>query len=147
MNAIKQSGADGLALQVTKPARAAGLVEEAGDETTYRADVRVWSFDHFLLVVDLDRVSETHCSELVVKAAKDSDSVYRAMDSKIQIAGNGYQVQLPPAEDAGFEVGDRAPCRPVPGVMGISLDDGTAAGREAARLGADLVSIRKSQVG
>ena len=52
VNEIKQSGTDGLALQVTKPARSAGLVEENSDgEATSLADVRVYAFDHLLLVL------------------------------------------------------------------------------------------------
>ena len=55
-NKIKRSG-DGLALQVTKPARAAGLVEKTDDELTRLADIRVFAFDGLLLVVDLDRIT------------------------------------------------------------------------------------------
>lgn len=53
-NAIKQSG-EGLALQVTKPARAAGLVEENVDgDSIRRAEVFVYAFDDTLLVIDAD---------------------------------------------------------------------------------------------
>jgi len=143
-NTIKPSGADGLALQVTKPARAAGLVEETSDgDATYLADVPVYAFNHLLLVVDRDAVQTPAVTDLVVTAAQDTDSIYRAMDASIQIAGNGYQVQLPPATDAGFTQGDRAPCHPAPAVLVISTDDGTPAGADAVRLAADLVSLRR----
>ncbi len=146
-NQIKHSGADGLALQVTEPARSAGLIEEDGDGTaTYLAAVRVFAFDGLLLVVDLDAVSTADTVELVTAAARDTDSIYRAMDASVQIAGHGYQVQLPPADDAGFAEGDRAPCTPAPGILVISRDDGTTAGVEASRLAGDLVSIRNGQV-
>jgi hypothetical protein len=50
-NQIKSSGAAGAALQVTKPARAAGLVEEDEDgEATYLAEVRVFAFDRLCLI-------------------------------------------------------------------------------------------------
>ena len=76
-----------------------------------------------------------------------TDSIYRAMDAGIQIAGNGYQVQLPPASDAGFTQGDRALCHPAPGVLVISTDDGTPAGADGVRLAADLVALRRHYLG
>jgi hypothetical protein len=108
-NAIKQSG-EGLALQVTNTARAAGLVEENADgEPSRRAEALVYAFDEVLLVVDVDRVAVSDRAELVASAARDTKSIYRAGGASIQIAGNGYQVNLPPAEDAGFDEGDAAP--------------------------------------
>jgi hypothetical protein len=146
-NQIKSSGADGLARQVTEPARSAGLVEEDGEGTaTYLADVRVFAFDGLLLVVDLDAVSTAETVELVTAAARDTDSIYRAMDASVQIAGHGYQVQLPPARDGGFAEGDRAPCTPASGILVISRDDGTTAGVDASRLAGNLVTIRDDQV-
>jgi len=140
-NAIKQSG-EGLALQVTKPARSAGLVEENADgEPTRRAAVLVYAFDDVLLVVDVDRVAVADRAELVASAARDTKSIYRAARASIQIAGNGYQVNLPPAEDAGFEEGDPAPVHPAPGVLVITTD-----APQASRLAADLVTIRREQV-
>ena len=146
-NQIKASGADGVALQVTTPARAAGLVEEDNDgEATYLADVRVYAFDDHLLVVDLEAVTTAHTTELVVAAAQDTDSIYQAKDASVQIAGNGYQVQLPTAEDAGFREGDSAPCQSARGILVISRDDGTTKGVNAARLAADLITIRTEQL-
>ncbi len=145
-NRIKSSGAAGLALQITKPARSSGLVEEDADgEATSLSDVRVYAFDHLLLVVDTNSVSTAHTTELVIAAAKDTKSVYRALKATVQIAGHGYQVQLPPAEDAGFTEGDRAPCHTASGMIAISRDDGTSAGADAARLARDLVTIRNEQ--
>lgn len=146
-NKIKESGIEGLALQITRPARAAELVEENSDgDPTYRADVRVYAFSHLLLVVDVENVSTRHIAELVAAAARDTKSIYRAMDASVQIAGNGYQVQLPPARDAGFTKGDRAPCHTACGVLVISRDDGTSASADAARLARDLVTLRNEQV-
>jgi hypothetical protein len=140
-NAIKRSG-EGLALQVTKPARAAGLVEEDVDgEPTRRAEVLVYAFDDTLLVVDVDRVTVADRAELVASAARDTKSIYRAARARLQIAGHGYQVNLPPAEDAGFEEGDSAPVHPAPGLLVITTDKS-----QAARLAADLVTIRREQV-
>ena len=140
-NAIKRSG-EGLALQVTKPARAAGLVEENADsEPTRRAEVLVYAFDDMLLVVDVYRVAVADRAELVASAARDTKSIYRAAGARIQIAGHGYQVNLPPAEDAGFEEGDSAPVHPAPGLLVVTTDE-----RQAARLATDLVTIRRGQV-
>jgi hypothetical protein len=146
-NQIKKSGTEGLALQITKPARAAELVEETSEgDATYQADVRVYAFDHLLLVVDIDKVTPADTADLVAAAARDTKTIYQAMDASIQIAGNGYQVQLPPARDAGFAEGDRAPCHTARGVLIISNDDSTAAGADAARLAGDLVTIRTDQL-
>jgi hypothetical protein len=146
-NQIKASGADGVALQVTTPARAAGLVEEDNDgEATYLADVRVYAFDDLLLVVDLEAVTTAHTTELVVAAARDTNSIHRAMDASVQIAGNGYQVQLPPAEDASLREGDAAPCQSAPGVLVISKDTETQTEINTARLAADLITIRTEQL-
>lgn len=146
MNRIKQSGTDGLALQITHPARAADFVDEDSDgNATYRADVLVYAFDHLLVVIDTERVQTAHRAELVASAARDTDSIYRAMEATVQIAGNGYQVQLPPARDAGFSEGGQAPCQTASGLLVISKQDGTSAGADAARLGRDLVTIRSDQ--
>ena len=146
-NEIKYSGTDGLALQVTKPARSAGLVEEnSGGEATSLVDVRIYAFDHLLLVVDPGTVAKEDITELVVAAARDTKSIHRAMDATVQIAGHGYQVQLPPATDAGFTEGDRAPCHPAPGILVISKDNGTSAGTDAAHLAQNIVTIRNEQV-
>lgn len=107
--------------------------------------MRVFSFDSFLLLVGLDALSTEHVTELVVSAAQDTESIHRAMDAAVQIADNGYQAQLPPAEDAGFHEGDRAPCQAAPGILLISKD-GDTVGRDTSRLADDLVTIRREQV-
>ncbi|EFW91057.1 hypothetical protein ZOD2009_15746 [Haladaptatus paucihalophilus DX253] len=137
-NTIKRSG-DGLALQVTKPARAAELVEEADDEPTRLADIRVFAFDGLLLVVDLDRITDENIVELATSAPLDTVSIHRVANASLQIAGNGYQVQLPGAADAGFHVGDRAPCTPAPNLLVIAAD-------ESGRVAADIATIRREQV-
>jgi hypothetical protein len=145
-NQIKSSGAAGTALQVTKPAREAELVEEDSEgKVTYLAEVRVFAFDNLLLVIDLNAVSTEHMTELVVTAARDTESIYRAMDASVQIAGNGYQVQLPPAADAGFREGDTAPCLSASGILVISHENGMANKDTTARLAADLVTLRNEQ--
>lgn len=141
LNVLKQSG-EGLALQVTKPARTGGLVEENADgEPAWRAEVLVYAFDEMLLVIDVGRVAVSDRAELVASAARDTESIYRAGGARIQIAGNGYQVNLPPAEDAGFDVGDAAPLHPAPGLLVVTTDD-----CQVSRLAADLVTIRRGQV-
>ncbi|MFC6722853.1 hypothetical protein ACFQE1_00220 [Halobium palmae] len=119
VNKIKNS-ADGLALQVTKPARAADLVTENTEGAASRwAPVRVYSFHEYLLVVDRECVSDEDTAALVQALSEYTDSIFQAMDSVVQIAGNGYQVQLPPARDAGLEKDDRASAEPAPGILVI----------------------------
>ncbi|WP_435158529.1 hypothetical protein [Haladaptatus sp. DFWS20] len=137
-NTIKRSG-DGLALQVTKPARTAGLVEETDDEPTRLADIRVFAFDDLLLVIDIDRITDENVVELATTAALDTVSIHRVANASLQIAGNGYQVQLPGAADAGFHVGDRVPCTPAPNLLVIAAEG-------SKRVAADIVTIRREQV-
>ena len=59
--------------------------------------------------VDDDRVSVADRAELVATAARDIDSIHRGAPATVEIAGNGYQVQLPGCRAAGFHGGDRAP--------------------------------------
>lgn len=139
-NAIKRSGAT-VALQVTKAARSAGLVEEnAEGESTRRAPTVVYGVDGNLLIIDRDRVSLEDRAELVASAARDARSIHQGGYATIQIAGNGYQAELPGAGDAGFEVGTTSPVVPAPGLLVVS--DGTADSNRRAR---DLASIRESQ--
>ena len=137
-NKIKQSG-DGLALQVTKPARAAGLVEETDDKPARLADIRVFAFDGLLLVGDIDRITDENIVELAASAALDTVSIHRVTNASLQIAGNGYQVQLPGAAEAGFQVGDRAPCTPAPNLLVIAAEG-------SGRVAADIATIRREQV-
>ena len=137
-NTIKRSG-DGLALQVTKPARAAGLVEETDDEPTRLADIRVFAFDGLLLVIDLDRITDENIVELATSAALDTVSIHRVANASLQLAGNGYQVQLPGAADAGFHVGDRALCTPTPNLLVVAAEG-------SERVAADIATIRREQV-
>ena len=108
-NSIKRSGG-GLALQVTTPAREAGLVRETDDgDVRDLADVFIVAVDDTLLLWNREKISGRDRIELVDALARDSGSLYRIMFASIQPEGNGYQVQLPNASDAGFEGGDRAP--------------------------------------
>ena len=85
------------------------------------------------LVADAGRVEVADRAELVASAARDTKSIDRAARASIQIAGNSYQVTLPPAKDAGFDEGDPAPVHPAPGRLVITTDE-----VEASRLAADL---------
>jgi len=139
-NSIKSTGADAVALQVTREARDAGLVEEADDGATRLAPVNVFAFDGLLLVVDRDRVDQRDVVELVTAAAEDAGSIYPGGSVRVSIRGEGYQVVLPGAPEAGFGVGDAAPCATAPGVLVIHREgDG--------RLARDLRTIRQDQVG
>jgi hypothetical protein len=138
-NSIKSSGG-GLALQVTKPARQAELVTEDSDGNATRlADVLVYGFDSLLLVVDADRMSVTDRADFVSTVARDTDSIYEAREASLEIAGNGYQVQLPGCRAAGFHEGTNAPTVTQPGLL--LIHDGTA-----NRLARDVATIRDEQV-
>jgi hypothetical protein len=137
VNSIKTS-ADGLALQVTKPARQAGLVvEDADGNWTQLADVYAYGFDDLLLVID-QSVSMRHRAELVSSAAGDTGSIHVGYPASVTEAGNGYQVQLPGCKAAGFTKGDRAPVHTAPGLLVIH--DGTQ-----RRLANDLTTQRHAQ--
>lgn len=126
-NKIKRSD-DGFTLQVTNPARAAKLVEETND-TTSRTNLRVFTFDDLLLGIDIDRITDANLVELMTTAALDTVSIHRVADASLQIAGNGYQVQLARVEAAGFQVGDRAPCTPAPNMLVIASERSAQVGR------------------
>lgn len=108
------------------------------------AGVRVIAFNQLLLVVDRE-IAIQHTTELVVTAPRETGRHPRTMGASVRIAGNGYQLQLPPAADAGFAVGDRAPCQSADGMLVIINDNGTAAGADAARLAHDLTTIRSDR--
>lgn len=140
-NKIKAS-ADGLALQITKPARTANLAEERPDGEARRlSSVLVYAVDDALIVMDREAMDVEERSELVASAARDTRSVYRGVHAEVTISGKGYKVQLPNAADAGFREGDRAPTRTADRLLVIT--DGS---RDANRLGRDLVTIRQEQV-
>lgn len=125
---------------MTKPARRAELVlEDADGEATRLADVYVYGFDTLLVVVDANTVSGSHRAELVAAAARDTGSIYRGTAASVQIAGNGYQVQLPGCKDAGFSEEDRAPAVPGEGIL--LVHDGSQ-----RRFVEDLKELRQAQV-
>jgi hypothetical protein len=99
----------------------------------------VFAFDDLLLVADIDRITNENIVELATSAALDTVSIHRVTNASLQIAGNGYQVQLPGAADAGFHVGDRAPCTPAPNMLVIAAEG-------SERVAADIVTILKEQV-
>ena len=141
-NNIKVSG-EGVALQVTREVRSAGMVDETPNgETTWRAPVRVYAFDKLLLVVDREQVSTPEIVELVTAAARDTNSIYRGMDATVKQGGDGHQVQLPCAEDAGFRVGDAASCAAGPNILIIA----PRGAKDVDRLKHDLLLLRGEQV-
>lgn len=144
---IKASGTEGMALQVTSQAKKAGLVQETTDEAgersyTYKAEVRVFGFPGLLLVVDREKMDAKHVVELVTTVANDIDAIETAGDATVTRAGGGVQVQLPPAENAGFHVGDTAPCRAIQNGLLIRRSESPL---DHKRLVGDIVEIRKSQ--
>jgi hypothetical protein len=138
-NSIKQS-AGGLALQITQPARDAEFVLEDTDGTaTRRAELYVYGFDDLLLLVDRENVAAAHRAELVASVAADTDSIHRGEIATVEIAGNGYQIQLPGCREAGLRLGDTAPVVVGSGILVIH--DGSE-----SRLANDLVTICDEQV-
>ena len=138
-NSIKQS-AGGLALQITQPAREAEFVVEDTDDTaTRRAEVYVYGFDELLLLIDRANVAAAHRAALVASAAGDTDSIHRGEIATVEIAGNGYQIQLPGCREAGFTLDDTAPVVVGSGILVIHDGSGS-------RLASDLVAIRDEQV-
>ena len=137
-NSIKKGGGDDVRLQITGPAREAGLVREnAEGEWTALSDVYVWGFDGLLLVIG-DDVDMAYRADLVSKAAGYTESVHGGYRATVSEAGNGYQVQLPGARSAGFEVGDDAPVVTADSVLVIHDGDGS-------QLATDLAAIRREQ--
>ncbi len=94
----------------------------------------VFGVDGLLLVVDGERVASETRANLVAPAARDTGSVYQGGRATVEVAGNGYQVQLPGCVDAGFEEADDAPVLTAPGLLLIHDTNG--------RLAEDLVAIR-----
>lgn len=143
-NAIKKSG-DGLALQITRLARAATLVAEDDNNTATRlARTRIHAFEGLLVAVDVDRVPDGDEADLVATAAADTNTAYRAVTAHIQIAGNGYQLQLPNAVDAGLREGDTPTITTAPGVLMIAHNE-TDTETNPVRVGKDLATIRREQ--
>ena len=138
-NSIKQS-AGGLALQITQPARDAEMVvEDTEGHATRRAEVYVYGFDDLLLLIDSETVAVSHRAELVTSAAQDTSSIQDGGLAIVELAGTGYQVQLPGCRDTGLRLGDTAPVSVGDGVLVIH--DG-----EESRLAGDLLTLRGEQV-
>ena len=138
-NQLTNTG-DGLALQVTKPARSAGLVEEdAEGDTTHRSAVVAYGFDDLILVIDrdTDRVPMADRAELVALAARETESIHRGIDTRIQHSGHGYRVQVP-ATGTGFHVGDGLPCHAAPGLLVMAPLDASVGKRH-------LLETRRTQ--
>lgn len=132
--------AEGIALQITLPAREAGLVEEDSDnEPTRRAETMVYSVNDLMLVLDTKQVSMAERTELVGSAIDDTGTLHRGWPARVTISGRGYLIQLPGAKDAGFQIGDRAPVVSRQGTLFVH--DGTQ-----RRLIEALTTIREDQL-
>jgi hypothetical protein len=136
----KGGGDDDLRLQVTKPARQAGLVNEGPDgEPGYMAEVYVYSFDGLLVILD-KKVHMGRRADIISKAAGATESMHGGIPAKLAQAGNGYQVNLPEARTAGFEVKQDVLVRDSDAMLVIH--DGTNAG-----VADDLQELRREQMG
>ena len=132
-NSIKKGGGDDVRLQVTIPARESGLIDDSD-----RAEVIAWGFDGLILVIGR-WVHMGYRADLVSKAAGYTDSIHGGHKVAITPAGHGYQVNLPVAKSAGFEVGDDAPV--VTADRLLIIHDGTQ--RQIAE---DLATFRREQL-
>ncbi|WP_435175668.1 hypothetical protein [Halorussus sp. AFM4] len=151
-NSMKVVGDSGhLGLQVTRPVRDAGLVEElkpeerAEDENppypNYRAAIRIHAFDGLILILDRDRVAQSDAAELVAHAIEETQTVFSALNAIVSIMGQGYMVQLPNGSEAGFEEGDTAPVQVSPNILVIHNESD-----ESVELATELASMRETQV-
>jgi len=140
VNSIKKGGDRDVRLQITKPARASGLVhEDANGDPTELADVQVYSFDNLLFVID-QRISMATRADLVAKLASYTDSIHDGQSGTVSIAGDGYQINLPAARKAGFHIGDPAPIVTADGTLLIHTD-------ETYRIAQDVATIRDESMG
>jgi len=109
VNQIKEGGDGDLRLQITKEARRAGLVHENADgDPTQMAEVYVYTFDGLLMLID-SRLSMGLRADLISQASELTESMHTGVSATVSQAGNGYQVNLPGAKEAGFTVGIDAP--------------------------------------
>lgn len=142
-NSLKRAHGDraDYALQITEAARSAGLVRDDG-ETEHLAECYVAAVHRLLIVVDVE-VAARERTELIHAA---SDRLYRVVRSQIIPSGHGYQIGLPNARDAGFEVGDDAPVAVGDGLLVIQRADAVPeAGAPPATRAASLVALREEQ--
>ena len=95
--------------------------------------------DDPLLLIDSETVAVSHRAELVTSAAQDTSSIQDGGLAIVELAGTGYQVQLPGCRDTGLRLGDTAPVSVGDGVLVIH--DG-----EESRLAGDLLTLRGEQV-
>lgn len=139
-NRLKDSG-DGVALQVTKPAREAGLVNEDNTgKSMSLATVSVYVFNNVLLVVDREKMDTQTVADLLAVTAKDTKRIYRGIDASVQEVDDSVMVQLPPADLAGFTVGDVAVAHPAPNLLVI-----TKRNQDGVQLADDIVTMRRDQ--
>lgn len=136
-----QNSDDGVALQVTKPAQEAGLVEEDDEGTPMtQTTVCVYAFNDVLLVVDREKMDTRTVADLLAVTAEDTKSIYRGFDASVQEVDDDVTVQLPPAEIAGFTAGDVAVAHPAPNLLVI-----TKRNRDGDQLADDIVTMRRDQ--
>jgi|AntDeeMinimDraft_4_1070355.scaffolds.fasta_scaffold03601_3 hypothetical protein len=143
-NSIKRPS-DGLAYQITRPAREAGLVEENEEgDASYLATVRVHAVDGLLLIVDVDDLTNEEEADLHATAIQDTDSTYTSIEGSVTPSGNGYQVQVSNAPDANLMEGDTPSETTAPGV--VILAGKSRNGGSIDRLASDLATIRNDQI-
>ena len=142
-NKLFESG-HGLAVYVTRQARMADMVEEDADgDPVRRADTRVFSFNNVLLALDLEEIVMEDMVELVDSAMTSTHSIHRAVDSQVQTSGNGYRLQFPSAEAAGFREGQKVGFTTAPGMLVVTPYEND---RDAANVARSLKTQRLQQI-
>lgn len=119
-NNIKEAG-EGYALQCTKAVRGKPCNMVSDGENPRLADTYVCAIDQMILVFDADRVDDTERTSLIKTTVSSGEVLGCAGYSKIQIAGNGYQANLPAdvIKSAGYTVGMSTSYGGVDGVLVI----------------------------
>lgn len=140
-NSIKRPS-DGLAYQITRPAREAGLVEENEEgDACYLATVRVHAVDGLLLIVDVDELTNEEEADLHATAIQDTGSTYTSIEVSVSPSGHGYQIPVSNAPYANLRVGDTPSETTAPGVVVLAGE--SRSGGSMDRLAADLATIRR----
>jgi hypothetical protein len=100
-----------------------GLDEDSDGNPIHMADIFLYVFDDFLLVVDAITVSAADRAQPVAVASRQTGSIYSGQRASMATAGNGYQVQLPDCSDGGFTKDRVAPVVAGPGILAIHRDE------------------------
>jgi len=160
-NQVKTDGESGvLLLQITSAARKADLVDEStkmdGEKEVTVVDrmapIRTYAFEGFVLVVDRERVDDEDIVDMVTSVAENSGTIYQSAKVKVQRGGNGFQVPINVAKDAGWRERHKIEFYPAQGVLGLAwvssgeMDVPREKEKQAAKLGELVQTVRDTQL-